>query len=114
MLPKWKAAHRWAREYGAVFRIYDQNRIHDQAFKNIMFLESYKNLSFPQEDKDWVINNLAEMGMATVDYLVTRHFMGLYRAEGIAHLLHLLATRKIDCDISRPLNMDTEVWVPEF
>jgi hypothetical protein len=52
------------------------------------------------------------MGMATVDYLLARHFPGIYRAEGIAHLWHLLATRKIDCDISRPLNMFTEVWVP--
>jgi hypothetical protein len=113
-LPKWKAAHRWAKEYGAIFRVYDESRIRDQAFRNITFLERYKRMSFPAEESAWVLKNLAEMGMATVDYLLTRHFMGLYRAEGITHLWHLLATRRIDCDISRPLSGATEVWRPEF
>jgi len=111
-LPKWKAARRYAQEIGAEFHIHDESRIRDQMFENIQFLSRYKRMSFPTEESSWVLRNLSEMGMATVDYLLARHFPGIYRAEGIAHLWHLLATRKIDCDISRPLNMFTEVWVP--
>lgn len=69
-------------------------------------------MSFPEEESRAVLETVREMGSAPLDYLLARHFMGLYRAEGIAHLWHLLATRRLDCDISRPLSNFTELWVP--
>ncbi len=111
-LPKWKAAWRHAKEQGWEFHIYDESRIHDQAFENIRFLERYKRMQFPVEESRWVIDNVRRMGASPFHYIVARHFMGIYRAEGIAHIWHLLATRQLDCDISRPLNDQTELWVP--
>jgi hypothetical protein len=112
-LPKWKAAQRYANESGCVFRIHDESRIRDQAFKNIMFLSRYKRMAFPVEETRVVLETVRQMGSAPMDYLLARHFMGIYRAEGIAHLWHLLATRQLDCDISRPLSNFTEVWIPD-
>jgi hypothetical protein len=111
-LPKWKSARRYAREQGWEFRILDESRIRDQVLENIRFLERYKRMQFPTEESCWVIDNLREMGCATMDYLLARHFMGIYRGEGIAHIWHLLATRKLECDITRPFNEFTELWVP--
>lgn len=111
-LPKWKAARRFARQQGWEFRILDESRIRDQVLENIRFLERYKRMQFPAEESRWVIDNLRDMGCATMDYLLARHFMGIYRAEGIAHIWHLLATRKLECDITRPFNEFTELWVP--
>lgn len=111
-LPKWKAAWRYAKEQGWDFHIYDESRIHDQAFKNIRFLEPYKRMRFPVEESRWVIENVRQMGASPFHYILARHFMGMYRAEGIAHIWHLLATRQLDCDISRPLNDLTDLWVP--
>lgn len=109
---KWKAARRYAREQGWEFRIMDESRIRDQALENIQFLDRYKRMNFPIEESQWVIQNLREMGCATFDYLLARHFMGIYRAEGIAHLWHLLATRQIECNIIQPFHEFTELWVP--
>lgn len=111
-LPKWKAAWRYARSQGWEFHIRDESRIRDQTFDNIRFLERYKRMSFSVEESLWVIETVRHMGCATIDYLLARHFMGIYRAEGVAHLWHLLATRQLDCDISRPLNEFSELWIP--
>lgn len=111
-LPKWKAAWRYAQERGWEFHVRDESRIRDQALENIRFLERYKRMQFSAEDSLLVLETVRQMGCATQDYLLARHFMGFYRAEGIAHLWYLLATRRLDCDISRPLNSFTELWIP--
>lgn len=110
-LPKWKAARRYAKEQGWVFRIRDEFRIRDQAFENIRFLERYKRMDFAAVETSKILQTIHETGSATVDYLLAMHFMGLYRGQGIAHIWNLLATRQIECDITRPLNEFTEVWV---
>jgi len=111
-LPKWKSAYRHAKEQGWAFHIHDESRIRDQAFENIRFLERYKRMQFSVEESRWVVENVRQMGSAPLHYILARHFMGMYRAEGIAHIWHLLSIRQLDCDISQPLNDATEFWVP--
>lgn len=110
--PKWRAAYRYAMEQGWTFRVKDESRIRDQSLANIQFLARYKRMQFAVEESRSVVESVRGMGSAPFHYLLARHFMGLYRAEGIAHLWHLLAMRQLDCDISRPLNDFTEFWVP--
>lgn len=111
-LPKWKAAYRYAKESGWVFHILDESRIRDQALENIRFLQRYKRMPFPAEVSRWILENVNRMGFADLDYILARHFQGIYRAEGIAHVWHLLAMRQLDCDITQPLSLSTELWVP--
>lgn len=111
-LPKWKAAWRFAQGQGWSFHIHDESRIRDQALENIRFLERYKKTSFPETESYEVLNTVKEMGVVTIDYLLARHFMGMYRAEGITHIWHLLAGRKLDCDINRSLSEFTQLWLP--
>lgn len=111
-LPKWKAAYAYAKQQGWEFHIRDESRIRDQALQNITFLSRYKRMVFPAEESQAIVETVEQMGTVTVDYLLARHFMGIYRTEGIAHLWHLLATRKLDCDISQSLSNHTELWVP--
>lgn len=82
-LPKWKAAWRHAQHQGWTFHIHDETRIRDQVLKNIRFLERYKRMSFPIEETSAVLASVREMGASTADYLLARHFMGIYRAEGV-------------------------------
>ncbi len=111
---KWKAAYRYAQDQGWLFHIHDESRIRDQILENIRFLERYKRMHFPVEESRWIINNLKDMGSGPFHYILARHFMGLYKAEGIAHIWHLLATRQLDCDMSSPLNHFTELWVASY
>lgn len=113
-LPKWKAAWSHARHQGWTFHIHDESRIRDQVFNNIRFLERYKRMSFPMEETRAALTSVRDMGASTPDYLLARHFMGMYRAEGVSHIWHLLATRQLDCDMSRPLNEFSELWIPDY
>lgn len=110
---KWIAARRYAASQGWAFRIMDEQRIQTQALQNIQFLRRYRDSNFPTEEGDWVINSVRELGSATFDYLLAKHFQGMYAAEGVAHLWSLLASRRLDCDIRLPLGKETELWVPD-
>lgn len=109
---KFRAAFRYAKEQGYEFRICDESRIRTKSLENIRFLERYKRMQFPFEESQAVIETVKQMGNAPFHYLLSRHFMGLYKAEGIAHIWYLLATRQLDCDITLPLNDFTELWMP--
>jgi hypothetical protein len=113
-LPKWKAARRYAKEQGWRFQIWDESRIRDQVLTNIQFLERYQRMSFSTEEIQHVLETLCQVGSCSVDYLLARHFMGIYRAQGLSLIWHLLSTRRIDCDLSRPLGQETELWVVEY
>ncbi|XEG75943.1 TnsA endonuclease N-terminal domain-containing protein [Pseudomonas sp. abacavir_1] len=110
-LPKWKAAWRYAQERGWSFRIFDESRIRDQVLENIVFLERHVHMVFPPEETTLVLRTISEMGEVPLHYLLALHFSGFER-EGTSHLWHLLATRKIECDICRPLDEFTLLWSP--
>jgi hypothetical protein len=111
---KFRTAHRYAKEQGWRFMIHDEVRIRDQTFTNIRFLERYKRMQFPIEESRAVIESVRQMGSPPFHYLIARHFLGIYKAEGIAHLWYLLATRQLDCDITQPLSDFTELWIPTY
>ena len=110
--PKWKAARRYAAERGWRFKIMDEDRIRTSALDNIAFLKEYRDLDVEREDSDSIVADVKELGAVKVDYVLAKHFPGLYRARGIAHVWHLIARRRLDCDVSRDLGEMTEVWVP--
>ena len=110
--PKWRAAMRLAREQGWTFHVRDESRIRDQTLDNIRFLERYRRMRVDNRDSEWLIENIRELGSANMQYLVDELIAADERSSGIAHLWHLLATRRIDCDISRPLSRNSEVWSP--
>ena len=111
-LPKWKAAWRYAKDQGWKFHIHDETRIRDSAFYNIQFLERYARMVFAPEDSTWIIDSVREMGVAPVHYLLATHSCDRYRGQTISHLWHLIATRRLECDIRLPLNDHLELWVP--
>lgn len=112
-LGKWKAARRYAESQGWRFRILDESRIRTQALSNIQFLRRYRDTAFPVEESDLIVQDVRGLGSATFDYLLAKHFQGIYAAEGVAHLWGLLAQRRLDCDICLPLGGSTEFWVPD-
>lgn len=113
MRPRCTEAIRYANAQGWKYHIYDESRIRDQRFQNIMFLQRYKRMQFSNEESQWIIANLKAMGQAPFDYLLARHFFGSQdKAVGISHLWHLLYSGAIECDLSLPLNNNTILWVP--
>lgn len=110
--PKWKAANRWATDYGAGFRIYDESRIRNQALTNILFLDRYKRMAVAEETRHRLLEFIARTGPLTVeDFLV--QLPHIDSSANINHIWHLLASRRVDCEITQPLGMLSWVWVRE-
>ncbi len=109
---KWRAAMRVAKNRGWTFHVHDESRIRDSTLQNIRFLQRYKRMRFPDEESQWLLDVISRVGAAPMRHLVDTRVAADRPSVGIAHLWHLLATRRLDCDISRPLNHDTEFWIP--
>ena len=111
---KWRAAIGFAKRRGWTFHIRDESRIRDEALQNIVRLTRYKKMQFAEDETLRVLNIIAAMPRPTRRLLTDANPAGRAGpAADAAHLLHLLATRCLDCDISRPLDGHTELWIPE-
>jgi hypothetical protein len=111
---KFRAAMAYCKAHGYLFHLRHEPRIRDQRWGNAMFLQRYRQMQFVPEESEWIIENLNQMGTATFDYLLARHFFGeADRSRGISHLWYLLATARIECDWSQPLSNNSELWIPE-
>jgi hypothetical protein len=75
-------------------------------------LTDYRDWDFEREDSDAIVADVRSRDAVVVDYILAKHFPGLYRPQGIAHIWHLIACRRLDCDVSEELGYMTEVWVP--
>lgn len=110
-LPKWKAAYRFAKDNGWRFAIHDESRIRDQVFQNVCFLERFKRMRFDSDCTEEILSTIELMGSVPVHHLLAKFFIGpVRRAEGVAHIWHLLAMRQLDCDMTLPLGEFTVLW----
>lgn len=109
---RFRAAIRWCRLEGHVFRIMHENRIRDVMWRNTCFLARYRKMDPDPKVTARIVDTLGAMGATTFQNTVNQHFFDYRsRAEGIAHLWHLVATGVIDCDLTQPLSNSTEIWV---
>ena len=109
-LLKWKAAWRYARDEGWTFHVHDESRIRDGVLANVRFLERYARMNFDEQENRRVLETIGQMGSAPVHYIVSSLFPDAHVRRSTAHLWHLLAKRRLDCDIGRPLDEFTELW----
>lgn len=106
---KWKAARRYAKQRGWSFRIVDESRIRDPILENIRSLERYKRLNCDQHQSRQLLLRLKNKGASTFQELLSSDSA---TSEDFTLIKHLLAVRLIDCDISKPLDNFTLMWVP--
>lgn len=107
---KWRAAVRHANGRGWTFRIHDESRIRDRVLENVRGLRRYKRRSVDESVTRRILDRLDEAGRLPVRQLLNEQPSADVPALGLADLWHLVASRRLDCDVSRPLDVDTEVW----
>ena len=110
---KWKAAIRCAKEHDWMFQIQDESRIRDTVLQNVRFLDPYMRMRFKTDDSQRIIKALHSTGPTSIRALLDRHCSGTNQSQGIALLWHLVAVRKLDCEITGPMNHHTKLWVPD-
>ena len=108
---KWKVAIRYAKEQGWQFRIMDEVRVRDAAFGRIRWLERFRRTVIDEERSRRILEDLEEFGPTSFGLLIKRHFTDVNSMLGTQQIWALLAQRYIDCDISRPLDQGTDLWL---
>ena len=110
---KWKAARRHAMTRGWTFHIHDETRIRNLALRNIQHLQRFANPRQNNETDEQIVTCLSRNGPTPLAQILDAHLGNTDRHEATAALWHLVATRRLDCDINNPLSEDTKVWTPE-
>ena len=102
----------YAGDQGWDFRIICKSDIDEPTLANIITLNQYRRLTFDRADRHAVRARLKREGILRIGQLVNDLTAAADPRVGTAHVWHLLATGVICCDIRRPLNTGTEVWLP--
>lgn len=104
--PKFQAATRWAQEQGARFRIVTDRHIRGHRLENLLWLRRYLK-SQPDLAAATAILAALETGPESISALLQTS------QDATITLWHLIATRQVMIDLTRPLNRDTLVSRPE-
>ena len=115
--PKFRAATRYCRENGFVFRLMHEDRIRDPLWANMRFLARYHRIAVDEDLARWMLDTARGLGGVPCRRLVDACCFSKWgpqgKAHGIAVAWHLLAVGQLECDLLEPLTNDTIVWVAD-
>lgn len=109
---KWKAARRYAKKQGWIFRIADEDRIRDRVLSNINALERYKRMYFAETDSQRLVDAVESAREISVDTLVASCFPAAKCNEGVSNVWHLVAMRRLACQMDSTLDGRSLLWKP--
>lgn len=109
--PRYRAARRHARETGMLFSILTEAEIRGPYLDNVAFLRGYADRSRDEGAEEKLAHTLAALGETTPQVLL----VATYRSEesrmrALGPLWHLIATGRIEADLSVPLTMRSAIW----
>jgi hypothetical protein len=110
LMPKFRAAKRFAFSNGWRFEVFTEREIRTPYLSNVKFLFPFLQRRFPESVTSWVLQVLSDLGEADPDFLLCALCKDKdNRAELIPVIWHLVATEAIDCDLEIPLTMRTKL-----
>ncbi|CUS47637.1 MAG: TnsA endonuclease N terminal [Idiomarinaceae bacterium HL-53] len=116
--PKFQSAFAFARSEGFLFHVFDERRIRTTKLENLNFLNRYKRFPFDQydtEELELLLSRVEVLGQCTIDNLVTSLYKSdKMKLQTLAQVWHLISVSTLACDLSLPLNWQTEVWINEY
>lgn len=109
---KFRIGFRFAKQNDMNYRIYDESRIRTLEFQNINFLSQYKRRQYDPFEEARITNHLNDIGHTSIDFLLAHLYVTKEdRGIALAQIWHLISVKKLGCDIGRPLNQATTVWL---
>jgi hypothetical protein len=109
---KWKAARRFAIERGWTFRIFDESRIRDQVLINIRFLDRFKRMAFEETRLTTLVEQVQLSKTIALQELLRTNREHDDQHQVAAQIWHLVAVRRMDCQMNAPLTTQTTLWMP--
>jgi hypothetical protein len=111
--PKFAAAMHFARSRGWIFKLATEDRIRTPMLASVRFLLPFRRyVDGDLPGRDALMAALHHLGRASVDALLARTFTKeSERLEALRTVWTLVSTRVLGCDISKPISMETNVWL---
>jgi hypothetical protein len=110
--PKFRAARAYAKANGYEFRVFTEREIRTEYLKNVQFLWSYRNATFHQHHLEKLVDTLATMMESTPAMLLEACYSSkTLRGEAQWTLWCMIARGWIQCDLHKPLTMQTRIWI---
>ncbi len=109
--PRFKAAHRYARERGWHFRWITEREIRTPYLENVKFLRQYRDLTVGPTEQRQLLQTLAEQPVTDVEGLLAAMTDDCWhRAQWLPVLWHLVAQRRVGIDLRQPLTPRSSLW----
>jgi hypothetical protein len=108
---KFKAARRYARSQGWVFRLITEREIRTPYLKNAKFLRHYRERRFDSGDRHQMLTILAGRGETEPGTLLALLSPDRWeRARLLPVLWHLIAIGEVGANLTVPLTMSSRIW----
>ena len=108
---KFKAARRYARSQGWMFRLITEREIRTPYLKNVKFLRQYRERRFDCGESHQMLTILAGRGETEPETLLALLSPDRWeRARLLPVLWHLIAIGEVGADLTVPLTMSSRIW----
>ena len=112
--PKFRAAHRYARQQGWRFRVVTERHVRTPYLANVKFLRSYQAMPPNELYRTRLLSAVSALGETEPTRLLTTMSQDRWQqAQMLPMLWQLIATRQVDTDLSQPLTMQSRIRLKE-
>jgi hypothetical protein len=109
--PKFRAARRYAKEQGWIFKILTEVEIRTPYLKNVKFLRQFRRRSIDLADADLLLRKVSDLQSTDPERLLSALCpKACDRARLLPTLWQLIARRAIGADLNQPLTMLSPIW----
>jgi len=109
--PKFRAARRYAKEQGWIFKIVTEVEIRTPYLKNVKFLRQFQRRSINPADANLLLQKVSDLQSTDPESLLSAICPEVRdRAYLLPALWQLIARRSIGADLDRPLTMQSPIW----
>lgn len=110
--PKFKTGMRFAKANDMVFKIFSESKIRTPKLKNLQMVSRYKRYRYSSDEESRIIEHLHSVGHTRVDHLLCfLYITEEQRSIALGQIWQLVWNKKIGCDLTLPLNLQTVVWL---
>src|SRR6266496_612683 len=112
--PKFRAAQRYARQYGWRFRLVTERHVRTPSLENAKFLRPYRALPVNAQHQSQLLDTLLSLREAEPAMLLEAMSQDRWhQAQLLSTLWQLVATRQVHTDLGQPLTMRSRLWRKE-
>jgi len=114
LIPRFRAAKVFANERGWDFQVFTEVEIRTPYLKNVRFLSGYLSVSYEIDLQETILEKLSDLRESDPQTIMFILFRDKWmRASALPTLWYLIAMKRIGCELSEPLTMNSRIWVLE-